>query len=58
VRKRDDLVRRKARLTALPVGETRGSKGQGGTPGGGSPGLHGAKRRKTGDTRRAGGEAA
>jgi len=30
----------------LPVGETGGAKGKGG----GSPGLHGAKRRKTGDT--------
>lgn len=42
----------------LPVGETRGSKRQGGPRGGGSPGLHGAKRRKTGDTPRAGGAAA
>lgn len=42
----------------LPVGETRGSKGQGGPRGGGSPGLHGAKRRKTGDTPRPGGAAA
>jgi hypothetical protein len=45
-------------LAALPVGETRGSKRQGGAAGGGSPSLHGAQRRKVGETRRSGGGAA
>src|SRR5689334_21821096 len=35
----------------LPVGETGGSKGKDGDPRGGSPALHGAQRRKSGETR-------